>query len=66
MPIFDLSYPTEVKGVDNKILNPKNTWLNKEEYTIYLRKVAEMFNKNFERFTNDASAEVKMGAPRLD
>jgi phosphoenolpyruvate carboxykinase (ATP) len=44
-------------------LNPVNTWANKEEYNIYAKKVAEMFNKNFKRFDNDASAEVKAGAP---
>jgi len=43
-------------------LNPENAWANKEEYRVYLRKVAEMFNKNFARFEKDASADVKAGA----
>jgi hypothetical protein len=33
---------------------------------MYLKKVAEMFNKNFQRFENDASAEVKAGAPVIE
>ena len=63
LPIFNLQYPTSIAGVDSKILNPKQSWVNKEEYEIYARKVADMFNDNFERYSEDASAEVKMGAP---
>ena len=33
---------------------------------MYLKKVAEMFNKNFKRYESDASAEVKAGAPVLE
>jgi phosphoenolpyruvate carboxykinase (ATP) len=50
LPIFNLQYPTALHGVDSKILNPEITWSNKEEYQLYLRKVADMFNKNFHRF----------------
>lgn len=65
LPVFNLSYPTNVPGVDPKILNPENTWANKEEYKMYLKKVAEMFNKNFSRYEHEASAAVKAGAPVL-
>ena len=65
LPIFNLSFPTALHDVDTKILDPRNTWANKDEYNVYARKVAEMFNKNFQRFANDASAEVKAGAPVL-
>lgn len=65
MPIFNIAFPKAINGVDSKILNPRNTWLNKNEYDEYARKVADMFNKNFHRFDNDASAEVKAGAPKL-
>jgi len=50
LPIFNVSYPTNIPGVDPKILNPENAWISKEEYKIYLKKVADMFNKNFSRF----------------
>jgi phosphoenolpyruvate carboxykinase (ATP) len=29
LPIFNLSYPTSIPGVDTKILNPKQSWANK-------------------------------------
>ena len=33
---------------------------------MYSKKVADMFNKNFERFAEDASEDVKRGGPSLD
>lgn len=29
LPIFNLSYPKSIDGVDTNILNPANTWKNK-------------------------------------
>lgn len=66
LPIFNLRYPTSVSGIDSRILNPKDSWRNKEEYNMYARKVAEKFTQNFERFADDASEEIKKGAPCLD
>jgi phosphoenolpyruvate carboxykinase (ATP) len=66
LPIFNINYPTNIPGVDPKILNPENAWANKAEYKVYLRKVAEMFNKNFARFEKDASEDVKAGAPVIE
>ena len=66
LPLFNLNYPVNIQGVDSNILNPEKSWANKQEYKMYLKKVAEMFNKNFQRFENDASAEVKAGAPVIE
>jgi phosphoenolpyruvate carboxykinase (ATP) len=63
LPVFNLKYPKAINGVDTKILNPETSWTNKEEYRIYLNKVADMFNSNFKRFESDASETVKKGAP---
>ena len=66
LPVFNVSYPTSIPGVDPAILNPVNSWANKEEYKTYLKRVADMFNKNFARFEKDASAAVKAGAPVVE
>jgi phosphoenolpyruvate carboxykinase (ATP) len=63
LPVFHLKYPKSVSGVDQKILNPKDSWANKQEYDHYANKVAAMFNENFARFKDDASDAVKRGAP---
>jgi phosphoenolpyruvate carboxykinase (ATP) len=59
-----LRYPTNIPGVDSKILNPKNTWASAEEYEQTLNRVADLFRKNFNKFERDASAQVKSGGPQ--
>jgi len=54
LDIFNLAIPKALDGVnDNTVLNPRNTWEDKEEYDKTLRKLAEMFQENFHRY--DAS-----------
>lgn len=65
LPIFNVQYPKSIKGVDSSILNPENTWANKDEYHVTLRKVAEMFNENFKRYENVATDAVRSGGPQL-
>ena len=65
MPIFNLAYPKSIAGVDSNILNPANSWKNKEEFKETLHKVAEMFNENFRKYESIASETVKAGAPKL-
>ena len=65
LPIFNLQYPTKIDGVDSNILNPANSWKNKDEFKESLHKVAEMFNENFKKYETIASSTVKAGAPKL-
>ncbi|KAJ1380182.1 Phosphoenolpyruvate carboxykinase, ATP-utilizing [Sesbania bispinosa] len=50
--IFGLEIPTEVEGVPSEILDPVNTWSDKNAYNDTLLKLARLFRKNFETFTN--------------
>ncbi len=52
MPLFNLSIPKTIGSIDQNILNPRNTWDDKSEYDKQARKLADMFVKNFEWFTN--------------
>ncbi len=53
-PIFNLQIPKTLAGVkDNKVLNPRDTWENKEEYDAMLTKLAAMFQENFHRYDNN-------------
>jgi phosphoenolpyruvate carboxykinase (ATP) len=65
LPVFNIEYPKSLKGVSSAILNPQNTWTNKDEYQTTLRKVAEMFKENFKKYEHVASDAVKSGAPKL-
>lgn len=51
-PIFNLQIPKALKGVDAGILNPRNTWSNKEEYDHALQQLGVMFINNFKNFAD--------------
>lgn len=60
---FNLSVPTCVPNVDSAILNPENSWTDKDAYAENARKLADSFIQNFENFTeNEAGKQlVKFG-----
>ncbi|WP_293388227.1 phosphoenolpyruvate carboxykinase (ATP) [Nevskia sp.] len=47
-PILNLKMPKSCPGVDAAILNPRNTWTDKEGYDATATKLRDMFRKNFE------------------
>ncbi len=56
LPIFNLSIPKSLEGInDNSVLNPRNTWEDKESYDKQLRALADMFIKNFKRYGDSGS-----------
>jgi phosphoenolpyruvate carboxykinase (ATP) len=63
MEPFGLHIPTSVKGVNSHILNPRNTWANKEQFDVKARDLAQKFIKNFENFTDNKEGQdlVKAG-----
>ncbi len=46
-PVFGLKMPTTCPGVPSEILNPRNTWEDKEAYDAAAEKLRGMFQKNF-------------------
>ena len=65
LPIFGLQYPTEANGVNPAILNPKETWANKDEYNSHLVKVANLFKTNFKRFEEGVNQEAREAGPKI-
>ena len=61
---FGFEIPTSCEGVPGEILIPKHTWADGGEYDATADKLASMFNKNFERYSEGVSAEVNAAAPR--
>ena len=58
-PNFKILIPNEVPGVDSTILNPKNTWNDKEAYDLKANELITLFKNNFvkyESFGNYAKA----------
>lgn len=66
IPVFNLAVPTCVKGVDSKILNPRNLWSNPADWDKAARDLAAKFIKNFENFTDTEEGKRLVAAgPQL-
>jgi len=64
-PYFGFSVPTSVPGVEPHLLNPFKTWKDKAEFDRTARDLVGMFQKNFTRFEDHVSADVKAAAPEV-
>jgi len=62
--LFNLDIPTEVENVPPEILDPKNTWVDKDSYDLSARKLAQMFVENFKKFEN-VSQDIVDAGPHL-
>ncbi|MDO5395413.1 MAG: phosphoenolpyruvate carboxykinase (ATP) [Bacteroidales bacterium] len=66
LPIFDFEIPTELPGVDPKILDPRDTYANPEEWTVKAKDLAARFIKNFTKYENNAAGKALVAAgPQL-
>ena len=61
--IFNLQMPVSCPGVPNEVLDPRNTWSDKERYDAAARRLALLFVKNFEKFGN-VQKEIAEAGPR--
>jgi len=62
--VFGFHIPISLKGVDSHVLNPRNTWDDKELYDKTAYKLAGMFKKNFEKFVGHGSIDYTKYGPR--
>lgn len=66
LPYFDLAIPTAIAGVDSRILDPRNTYTDPAEWDDKAVNLAELFIKNFKKFTDDpAAAAIVEAGPKL-
>lgn len=63
-PFFNLKVPTVCEGVPSDVLNPRNTWSDKDAYDTQAKKLANMFIENFEQFAADTDDIVKNAGPK--
>lgn len=64
-PIFGLMMPTTCPNVPAKILNPRNTWADRQEYDKKANQLAQAFNLNFKQFQSFASLEMLAAMPKV-
>ena len=65
MPIFNLSIPKSCPGVPTEILNPRNTWADKNEFDAKMNTLAASFVKNFGQYAEFANEEILNAAPKV-
>ncbi len=66
LPIFDFEVPTELPGVDPKILDPRDTYTNVEDWNVKAKDLAARFIKNFNKYENNAAGKALVAAgPQL-
>jgi len=63
-PIFGLNVPVSCPGVPSEVLDPKNTWKDKDAYDVTAKKLAQMFHENFRQFEADVTDKIKNAGPK--
>ena len=64
--VFNIAIPKELKGVETKLLNPINTWEDKEDFIKTRAELAQRFIKNFSRYEDVKEGELyKELGPKL-
>jgi phosphoenolpyruvate carboxykinase (ATP) len=53
-----------VPGVDLRLLDPRSTWADPDEYDVRARELSRMFRDNFSRF-EDVAPGVEAAGPRV-
>lgn len=64
-PIFGFQVPLELEGIDEKILNPRETWADKNAYDAQAQALVQMFVDNFEKFESHVGPDVLDAAPAM-
>lgn len=63
--IFNLYVPTNCSGVPLEILNPINTWADKNEYIIEAKKLAKKIQDNFKNKYPDIPKNIVEAGPKI-
>ncbi|HUK06534.1 MAG TPA: phosphoenolpyruvate carboxykinase [Stellaceae bacterium] len=58
-PFFGLNVPQSCPGVPPEVLNPRDTWSDKNAYDDTARELTKRFEQNFKRFESHVGADVK-------
>lgn len=63
-PILNVMIPKKCTGVPDEILDPRNTWEDKNAYEEKAMELAERFQENFKKF-KDVPEEITEAGPRV-
>jgi phosphoenolpyruvate carboxykinase (ATP) len=63
-PIFGVNVPVSCPDVPSEVLQPRNTWEDKEAYDRQAADLARRFNENFKKYEAGVSEAVRAVAPK--
>ncbi len=64
-PIFGLQVPQSCEGVPSEVLNPRNTWQDKNAYDQKARDLAARFRKNIEQYGDQIPKDLLEAGPQV-
>jgi phosphoenolpyruvate carboxykinase (ATP) len=53
----------KVDGVPDRLLRPRETWMNPADYDARASKLADMFADNFKKYESEVTEDVKAAGP---
>jgi phosphoenolpyruvate carboxykinase (ATP) len=62
-PFFGLNVPAEIEGVPKGILDPRETWDDKDAYDEQAKKLADLFRENFKVFEGEVDEKIREAGP---
>ena len=62
IPYFNFEVPTELPGVDSKILDPRDTYANASEWETKAQDLADRFIKNFKKYEGNELGKALVAA----
>lgn len=63
LPHFNVQIPTSLSSVDEKLLDPRQTWSDKTAYETNAKKLINAFNDNFTQYS--VSENIKTAGPKI-
>ena len=64
-PIFGVNIPVSCPGVPAEVLQPRNTWADKNAYDRQAADLARRFNENFKKYEAGVSDAVRAVGPKM-
>jgi len=64
-PNFGFDVPVRVPGVEDRILDPRSTWADPEDYDRTAAKLVDLFVENFAQFADQVDEGVRQAAPKV-
>ena len=63
---FGILMPTSCPNVPSDVLLPRHAWKDEHEYDLKAKQLAQEFIKNFEKYADGVSEEIRAAAPKVD